>query len=120
MKNARTVLAVVFPAIALLVGLSLIRMPAVAQNPSSDRAVAAQQDSTQPSGNQNSASKEETFTGKIVKNGEKLVLSNTEGKVTYQLDDQQKAQEYLNQNVKVVGVLDSSTGTIRVSAIEPA
>jgi len=60
-----------------------------------------------------------TFTGKIVKSGTKVVLTD-ENKTVYQLDDQQKAQEFLNKSVKVTGVLDPSTGTIRVSAIDPA
>lgn len=59
------------------------------------------------------------FTGKIVKSGGKLVLSDDTNKTMYQLNDQKKAKEYLNRNVKVSGVLDASTGTIRVSAIEP-
>ena len=66
-----------------------------------------------------SAAAEKTFSGKIVKSGTKLVLAG-DGKTTYQLDDQQKAHDFLNKSVKVTGVLDASTGTIRVSAIEPA
>lgn len=62
---------------------------------------------------------QKTFTGKIVKAGDKLVLTDTASKTSYQLDDQPKAQAFLNKNVKVSGVLDASTGTIRVSAIEP-
>jgi hypothetical protein len=61
-----------------------------------------------------------TFAGKIVKNGNLLVLSDQTGKKTYQLDDQQKAQGFLNQDVKVTGVLDASTGTIRVTSIDPS
>jgi hypothetical protein len=60
-----------------------------------------------------------TFTGVIVKSGDKLVLTDPFTKTSYQLDDQRKAQELVNKNVKVTGVLDPSTGTIRVSAIEP-
>lgn len=119
MKNVRA-RTFVFPAIALIVSLSLMGQPALAQSAPSNPSAAAQQDAAQPSGSQDSASKEETFTGKILKNGDKLVLSDAAKKTTYQLDDQQKAQEYVNKNVKVIGVLDSSTGTIRVSAIEPA
>jgi len=49
-----------------------------------------------------------------------LVLSDMENKATYKLDDQQKAKDFVNKAVKVTGVLDDSTGVIRVSAIEPA
>jgi len=48
-----------------------------------------------------------------------LVLTATDSTTTYQLDDQQKARGFLNKSVKVTGVLDASTGTIRVRAIDP-
>jgi hypothetical protein len=66
------------------------------------------------------AATETTFSGKIVKSGGKLVLTDAGNNTTYQLDDQQKAREFLNKTVKVTGVLDATTGTIRVSAIGPA
>ena len=59
------------------------------------------------------------FTGVIARSGDKFVLTDPLTKTSYQLDDQRKAQEMVNKNVKVTGVLDPSTGTIRVSAIEP-
>ena len=70
--------------------------------------------------NQKPAAETKTFSGKIVKAGSSLVLSDAEGKTTYKLDDQQKAKELDNQAVKVTGTLDASTGMIRVTAIEPA
>jgi hypothetical protein len=60
-----------------------------------------------------------TFTGMIVKSGDKFVLTDVVNKTSYQLDDQQKAQDFANKTVKVTGVLDPTTGTIRVSAINP-
>ena len=62
---------------------------------------------------------EKTFTGVIVKSGDKVVLLDTISRTSYQLDDQQKAKSFLNKNVRVTGVLNPSTGTIHVSAIEP-
>lgn len=59
------------------------------------------------------------YSGKITKSGTKFVLTDAANKTTFQLDDQQKAQNFLNKNVKVTGVLDASTGTIRVTAIQP-
>jgi Protein of unknown function (DUF5818) len=61
-----------------------------------------------------------SFIGKIVKSGGKLVLADAASNTTYQLDDQKKAHEFLNQSVRVTGVLDAATGTIRVSTIGPA
>ena len=61
-----------------------------------------------------------TFSGKIMKSGNKFVLAGSDNLTTYQLDDQQRAQDFLNKSVKVTGSLDASTGTIRIRAIDPA
>jgi len=103
--------------VAMVAMMGVIWRPAVAQSTTSASQPTAQQ-ASQP--DQSSASETKTFKGRIVKSGDKLVLSDPESKSTYQLDDQEKAREYVNQNVKVTGVLDASTGMIRVSAIEPA
>jgi hypothetical protein len=71
-----------------------------------------------PQVNPNDSQESQTFTGKIVKSGAKLVLRDASGK-TYQLDDQVKAREFLNKNVSVTGIYDASTRMIHVSAIEP-
>jgi hypothetical protein len=59
-----------------------------------------------------------TFQGRIVKSGIRLVLAANDD-TTYQLDNQRKAHNFLNQNVKVTGELDATTGTIRIRAIGP-
>jgi hypothetical protein len=59
----------------------------------------------------------QSFTGKIVEDGGKYVLkvaSNT----TYQLDEQVDVKQYVNQDVRVIGKLDTNTNTIRVVKIE--
>ena len=53
-----------------------------------------------------------------MRSGNRLVLAAIDG-TTYQLDNQQKAHNFLNQNVKVIGDLDATTGTIRINAINP-
>ena len=60
-----------------------------------------------------------TFTGVIARAGDRVVLTDPLTKTHYQLDDQRKALDMVNKNVKVTGTLDPSTGTIRVRAIEP-
>lgn len=60
-----------------------------------------------------------TFTGVIARSGDKFVLTDPLLKISYQLDNQRRAQELANKNVKVTGVLDPSTGTIHVRAIDP-
>jgi hypothetical protein len=127
--------SVLLPAIALTTALLIVlsvavfltSQPAAAQAAQSDpnsspstQSQPSQLQSTLPDQNAQTtpAAAEKTFSGQIVKSGNKLVLSDSG--VTYQLDDQQKAHDFLNKTVKVTGVLDSVTGTIRVSAIGPA
>ena len=59
----------------------------------------------------------QSFTGKIMKDGAKYVLK-VAGNTTYQLDGQSDVQQYENQTVKVVGSLDAGSNTIRVVKIE--
>lgn len=54
-----------------------------------------------------------------VKAGSKFVLYNPARKATYQLDDQQKPEEFAGQRVRVVGTYDAATKTIHVEKIEP-
>lgn len=63
------------------------------------------------------AVQDQTFTGKIVKDGNRYVLkvsSNT----AYQLAEQSSAKQYENQDVKIVGTLETATNTIHVVKIE--
>jgi hypothetical protein len=53
-----------------------------------------------------------------VKAGAKFVLHNTTRKVTYELDDQEKARDFAGQKVKVTGTYDTATKTIHVEKIE--
>ncbi len=107
--------------LAVTLCVCLLSAPGAAQpttNPSSNT---VSQDQSAPSQEDpNTATETQTFMGKIVKSGDKLVLTDPASKEIYQLDDQTKARKFLNKEVKVTGVLDASTGTIRVSAIEPA
>jgi len=59
-----------------------------------------------------------SFTGTVVKAGGKYVLKTSD--MNYQLDDQKKAKQFVGQQVKVSGTLDSSTSTIHISDISPA
>jgi hypothetical protein len=118
MKKIQFALSTMLPTLALVAALCFASQPTLAQSDSnSSPNSTAQQQPMQPD-NQNAPSAK-TFSGKIVKSGDKLVLTDAESNTTYQLNDQQKAQSFLNKSVKVTGVLDASTGTIRVSAIEP-
>lgn len=119
MKKMQAAVRNMLPAVVVIVGLLMVCQPVIARNPNPhSNAWAQEQPAPQPD-DQSPMSETKTFAGKIVKAGNKLVLSDAQGK-TYQLDDQQKAQEFVNKSVKVTGVLDPSTGMIRVSAIGPA
>lgn len=66
---------------------------------------------------QQSPTQSQTFTGKIVKDGDKYLLRVSAG-TTYQLDDQGSARQYDSKEVKVVGTLDAASNTIRVTRID--
>jgi Protein of unknown function (DUF5818) len=61
----------------------------------------------------------QTMTGTIAKEDGKFVLKASDNK-TYQIDDQGKAGQFEGKQVKIVGSLDASTGTIHLQSIEPA
>jgi Protein of unknown function (DUF5818) len=118
MKKMRFALSMM----ALTLALCFPSQPALAQS-ASDSALnpTAQQQPMQTDDQSKAVStaSEKTFKGTIVQSGGKLVLTATDSTTTYQLDDQQTAQGFLNKSIKVTGVLDASTGTIRVRAIDP-
>jgi uncharacterized protein YdeI (BOF family) len=94
------------------------------QQPTSDMQNGQQTSpSTQPSSpSQDSTSSMQNsqgtaFTGTVVKAGGKYVLKTSD--MNYQLDDQEKAKQFVGQQVKVNGSLDSNTSTIHVSDIAP-
>jgi hypothetical protein len=80
----------------------------------------AQQPSSpsQDSANSTQAPQDSSFTGTVVKAAGKYVLKTSD--MNYQMDDQRKAKQFVGQQVKVSGSLDSSTSTIHVSDINPA
>ena len=60
------------------------------------------------------------FAGKITQQNGEYVLYVAASKTTYKLDDQAKAKQFNGQDVKVQGVLDASSNTIKVADIQPA
>ena len=60
-----------------------------------------------------------SFTGQVAKEKGKLVLRDPVTKMSYKLDDQDKAASYVGKQVKVTGKLDMNTNTIQVESIEP-
>jgi hypothetical protein len=72
-------------------------------------AAQAQQQTRQPA---------QEFQGTIEKAGAKYILNDKASGATYQLDNQDKAKQFVDRDVKVTGTLDPSTNTIEVSEIE--
>lgn len=58
-----------------------------------------------------------TFTGTVVKIGDKYVLRTTDN-MTYQLDDSDKAKEFEGKQVKVTGGLQAKNKLIHIQNIE--
>lgn len=71
-------------------------------------------DQTMPNQDQ---SKVTTFTGTVVKDGERYVLRDSTGSV-YKLDDSSRAQAFEGKTVKVTGRLDSNSKMIHVDSIQ--
>jgi hypothetical protein len=108
------------PVIAVVAGFCSIGQSALGQRAKVYGVAASQQQPVQQGDEQKPAPETRTFTGKIVKSGDMFVLSDEQNKATYKLDNQKMAKEFVDRDVKVIGVLDESAGIIHVSAIEPA
>ncbi len=79
------------------------------------------QPETQPGAENNTPTTEpkaQVFAGIISKDTGSYVLKVSKGS-SYKLDDQDKAQQYDGQRVRVTGVLNSEINLIRVQKIEP-
>ena len=118
MKKARFGLSMMLPVMALTAALCFRSQQTFAQRTQTSDPTAQQQPMQPDNQVPPTAASEKTFSGKIVKSEGKLVLKAIDD-TTYQIDDQQKAKEFLNKSVKVTGILDAETGTIRVTAIDP-
>jgi uncharacterized protein YdeI (BOF family) len=59
-----------------------------------------------------------TFSGTIAKHGDNFILTDVANKISYMLDDAQKASQYEGKKVKVTGTVDVASNTIHVESIE--
>src|SRR5579871_3767428 len=67
---------------------------------------------------QESPQKTKVFSGTIIKSGEGYVLSDAANKLSFLLDDPQKASQYEGKKVKVTGTVDIAKNTIHVETIQ--
>lgn len=58
------------------------------------------------------------FSGTIIKNGDTFVLSDAANKLSFKLDDTEKASHYEGKKVKVTGTMDVASNTIHVETIQ--
>jgi uncharacterized protein YdeI (BOF family) len=83
----------------------------------------SQRDQSAPMAQQppDSQSQATSFTGTIVKDGNKLVLKTAASEI-YQLDDQQHAKQFEGKEVTITGSVDGKAKkmTIHVQSIQPA
>ncbi len=106
---------------ATLVALTI---PVIAQQPatadSPDAQASRPQTQAQPTlTNVSSRSAVRTFQGTIRRGEDGYILRDSTG-ASYELDDQIRVRDYEGQNVKLRGMLDASTRSIRVKSIEPS
>ena len=105
--------------LALLCGVVAVAQDATQQAPAA--APTAQSD---PQGQAGQAGQMQqatkVFSGKITKDGDRLVLKDASTNMTYQLDDQAKAKKFEGKDVKVNGSFDANSNTIHVDSIEAA
>ena len=116
MRRAGSVFAAALPA-CILLAIASLASPSLAQS-SNDSSTPAAPPLQRLQPVSPVATSGNVFVGKIVKSADKLVLSSADA--TYQLDDQQKALLFLRRTVKITGMLDPSTGTIRIATIAPS
>jgi uncharacterized protein YdeI (BOF family) len=62
--------------------------------------------------------KTKMFSGTVVKSGDHFILSDAANKLSYVLDDAQKAGPYEGKKVKVTGTVDVASNTIYIQTIE--
>ena len=75
---------------------------------------------TSPPASMQEQSKQKTkiFSGTIIKSGDNFVLSDAANKLSYMLDDAQKASQFEGKKVKVTGTVDVASNTIHVETIQ--
>ena len=110
-------------AAAMTMGMTALGSSANAQDQQSSQEPAAttppQQQPNESQSNDMKSQDAKSFTGQVAKEKGKLVLRDPVTKMSYKLDDQDKAASYVGKQVKVTGKLDMNSNTIQVESIEP-
>lgn len=75
-----------------------------------------QQQAQAPS-NESQTQDAHTFTGRVVQDSGQILLKDPITKVSYQLDDQPKAKQFIGKQVKVTGRLGLDSNTIHIDSV---
>jgi uncharacterized protein YdeI (BOF family) len=67
---------------------------------------------------QQTREKSKIFSGTIIKNGDKFLLSDAANKLSFVLDDSEKASQFEGKRVKVTGTVDTASNIIHVETIQ--
>ena len=67
---------------------------------------------------QQAQEKSKIFSGTIIKNGDKFLLSDAANKLSFVLDDSEKASQFEGKRVKVTGTVDTASNVIHVETIQ--
>jgi uncharacterized protein YdeI (BOF family) len=67
---------------------------------------------------QQTQEKSKIFSGTIIKNGDKFLLSDAANKLSFVLDDSEKASQFEGKRVKVTGTVDTASNIIHVETIQ--
>jgi hypothetical protein len=99
--------------------ISAFLLALVEVSPISTLAAPAQRENTiqQQSSSPNGRAKQ-TFSGKVIRSGQKFVLYEKASGTSYNLDDQQWAKLFQDQDVRVTGSLDARSNMILVFSME--
>ena len=100
-------------------GLAMALSPAlVAQQDQPSQPSPNAQTPDTPSPDASADTQTQNFSGTVVKAKNHYVLKTD--RMTYQLDDETKAKQFVGKQVNVTGTVDKSTSMIRVTDIQPA
>ncbi len=70
-------------------------------------------------GHQTQVPHSRSFSGKILKSGDRLVFRDSIGESVYQVEDQDKVKPFEGKEVTITGAVDPSSKTIYIASIRP-
>jgi hypothetical protein len=122
MRQSISLLTVAFPLVLSPFGLAqAVHSAKLPEGRGKGLIAWTQQQTPQPVGQSETQKRPaaQTFSGMIVKSGEKYALTTSDN-VNYDLDDQERAQRFEGKQVQVTGNLDKSSNMITVRDIKAA